>query len=88
MSVTIIAAAIRLEGRVWSVPQPGRHHDVIRLIYEETGNRVPGTAIQGFLTSEGEFVNRYQAHRIVELAGQPCKRRVSYGSELYSEDVW
>lgn len=86
--VSIVAAAIRLDGVVYSVPRPGRHDNVIHKIWEATKQTVPGSAEQGFLTSDGEFVNRWQALRIAHAAGQPCSRPLSLRAELYSEDVW
>lgn len=47
-------------------------------------------ACQGFLTSEGRFVNRVLARQIAYLAGQeqlrPEKER--HQRDLYSEDLW
>lgn len=86
---TIVAAAIDFEGVVYSVPRPGRHNDVIHKIVRERGVKsVPGSATQGFLTSGGQFVNRWRAHRIAVDSGQPCSRPLDLNSELYSEDVW
>ena len=52
MTETIVAAAIQHEGKVYSVPRPGRHHDVIR---EMARNGLGPTTMrdQGFLTSSG-----------------------------------
>ena len=85
---TIEAAAIMFEGKLYTLPRPNRHHNIIHLIYNETGKQVPGDATQGFVTSSGRFATRYQAHRIAHKAKQPCKRPISHGSELYSEDLW
>lgn len=88
---TIVGVAIQMPGpggKLYQLPKPKRHHDVIHMIYAETGERVPGMACQGFLTSDGKFANRWQAHRIAWDAGQCPKRRPSQGSELFSEDLW
>ena len=33
-----------LDGKLWQLPRPNRHHHVISLIHSETGQRVPGGA--------------------------------------------
>lgn len=86
---SIVAAAIDFDGTVYSVPRPGRHHDVIHKIVRERGVKsVPANATQGFLTSTGRFVGRHLAHRLAIRCGQSCSRPLHLGSELYSEDVW
>jgi hypothetical protein len=58
----ITHVAIRFRGKVWSLPAPNRHHDVIRLIAEETGvESVDGGCTQGFLDSAGRYLNRKEA---------------------------
>lgn len=60
----IVAAAIRdIDGKVWSVPPPGRHHDVIQLMRAEgyTGP-VSGEDQQGFLLNDGRFCRRKAAY--------------------------
>ena len=85
---SIQAAAIRHEGKVWSVPPPGRHHDVIRLIAEARPETLPvkGGIAQGFVTSKGRFVTRTLAGKIALSAGQTVALR--WGPHLYSEDLW
>lgn len=81
----IVAAAIRQGDVVCFVPRPGRHHDVIRGM-AKAGFPIPIDGKQGFLTDEGQFVERRAALGIAEIAGQllPGKGR----GELFSEDVW
>ena len=80
----IAAAAILREGVVWSVPKPGRHHDVIRLMAHRLDLMVGG-GTQGFLTEAGVFLNRAQALRLASKNGQLLRgpRNV-----LTSEDLW
>lgn len=82
----IVAAAIKQGNMVCSVPKPGRHHDVIREM-ARSGVPIPIDGQQGFLTSEGAFVNRYEARDIARMAGQILTK---YGNpdQLFSEDVW
>lgn len=86
---TIEAAALRLGGKVHSLPQPARHHDIIQHL-TATGMD-PGSiamAEQGFITSEGQFVCRRPALRIAREAGQIKWRETASGHGLFSEDVW
>lgn len=84
----IEAAAIRDDtGKVWSVPQPGRHHDVIRLMRESGYTGQVGGDLQGFLLNNGMFCRRKPAKRIAEQAGQ-LKNGRTVASVLTSEDLW
>lgn len=55
----IIAAAIKYDNRIWQLPRPKRHHDVMRSI-----GGMFGPHVEGFISSTGEFVNRTEAMRI------------------------
>jgi hypothetical protein len=88
----IVAAAIQRGGISWELPPPARHHNVIAIMprdadgyYDRAGD------VQGFVTSEGRFVDRRSAMFIAEAAHQ-LKRRDTPGSyqgpDLYSEDLW
>lgn len=85
----IEAAAIRdIDGKVWSVPPPGRHPDVIRLMRESGyAGPVSGNDLQGFLLSNGKFCRRIPAMRVARKAGQ-LKGGKSIASVLTSEDLW
>lgn len=80
----IVAAAIRWMDVIHSIPRPGRHGDIMRLAWR-TQRCEPED--QGFLTSEGRFVGRYEARAIAHFARQilPTAHNLS---ELFSEDVW
>lgn len=82
----IIAVAIKYDNRIWQLPRPKRHHDVMRSI-----GGMFGPHIEGFISSTGEFVNRTEAMRIAVAAGQLRRRsgpEYYQGPELYSEDLW
>lgn len=92
----IVATAIKYEGLVCVVEQPGRHHDVFRELRELGWHQGPHTHEQGFITSQGRFVGREEARKIAEAADQiiasrtddagvPCKFDHPH---LFSEDVW
>lgn len=84
--ITIEMAAIRdHDGTVYTVPRPGRHHHVIRLMADK-GIATPITGEQGFVTSEGKFVRRTIAGQIAIKAGQI--EVLKCPPQLYSEDLW
>ena len=75
----IKAAAIKFNGKVYWVPPPGHHQDVIKKIVLETEQGTPG-AVHGFITNEDVFVDRIEAAKIAFDAGQAeeltCPSRV------------
>ncbi len=87
----ITHVAIRFQGRVWSLPAPNRHHDVIRLIVAETGVATVDAYgdDQGFLIDGERYCRRKSALRIARECGQLKPGGVGERrGELYSEDVW
>lgn len=86
MSETIECAAILRQGKVWSVPRPGRHHDVLMLMFS-TGIEESHGDTQGFVTSAGRFVKRGLAVRIAKKAGQITEPKFQPHA-LFSEDLW
>lgn len=87
MTERIVSAAICYGGIVASVPRPGRHHDVIREWHAQTGQVTGGKCEQGFVTSEGRFVDREEGLRIANLAEQ-ILAKAGDPSRLFSEDMW
>jgi hypothetical protein len=86
----ITAAAIRdQDGKVWTLPQPARHCDVLKHIYEQTGKPTLGLHgdHQGFVTDTGRYVTRREGE-IVARAKCQIKRGRIIGGELTSEDLW
>lgn len=88
----LTAVAIKIdydpEKGIYIAMAPKRHGDLIREMIEQHGCTAPVGGIQGFWTSKSRFVDRAEALRLAEEAGQ-IKRYTSYGaSELFSEDVW
>jgi hypothetical protein len=85
----ITAAAISFpSGTVISVEPPLRHHDCFRAARERGilfGEMHDGE--QGFVTSDGRFVDRKQALVIAQAAGQ-IRRKTPPDYLLFSEDVW
>lgn len=85
---TIVAAAVQVNGLTISLPRPAGHGEVLALMSEMPGYD-PGIAgaIQGFATSEGRFVSRVEAMKIVHRAGQKF-RTPPRSHNLFSEDLW
>lgn len=82
--IAITLAAIEYGGVIYTGK---RHHLIIK---DMVNSQVPGGAKrfhnQGFVTNEGEYLNRKEAARIALLAGQIEK--LSYSEdELFSEEV-
>lgn len=87
-ALIVVAAAVRLpDGRVFSLPSPARHHDVIHMLHREHGIEQRGDHEQGFLLSDGRFCRRAPAKLVAERAGQLLPRAMHL-KDLYSEDVW
>lgn len=85
----ITHVAISYAGRIWSLPAPNRHHDVIRLIAKETGAGMYGPHSEGFLTENGTYLDRRSARWLAASTGQ-FKRAAggTQSEELFSEDLW
>lgn len=87
----ITHVAIRFQGKIYSLPAPNRHHDVIRLIAAETGVKSVDAREddQGFLIDGKTWCRRKAALRVATECGQlkPDALGPKLG-KLYSEDVW
>lgn len=81
----ITAAAIVYEGRLYTLPKPARHFDVIKVIWQEIKKQVT-CETQGFVTDEGKFLDRIEAGKHALACGQ--LKELSCPPDLYSEDVW
>lgn len=79
------------DNQVISLPEPYRHHHLFRMMKDHPSlprwdNRQGTPEVQGFLTSEGMFVDRLDALKLFEEYGQ-----TNYDvdrSQLYSENCW
>lgn len=68
-----------------------RHHNCINTFamivgfpYDEQGHEIHRTEIQGFITSDNNFVTRREAAEIAFDAGQITEKKTT----LYSEDIY
>lgn len=82
----IVAVAVMLDGEVWQLPRPARHHHVLMAL----DHVLPGRAIeaheQGFMTNTGRYVTRQEAAMIATQAGQVATLHAP--PQLFSEDLW
>lgn len=80
----ITHVALKDNNKVYSLPAPNRHHDVIAMI-----GGTHGQEVQGFLDTNGTFLNRKQAFVVAQMTGQLNRPTTGYqGPELFSEDLW
>ena len=84
----IVACALNAHGVIYSLPSPKRHHDIIRHLHE-TGvpPEVVLTAMQGFIDERNVFLDRREAFKVAQGAGQLLEPSL-VGTALYSEDIW
>ena len=65
-----------------------RHASVLYDMYKLGIKYDKQKTIQGFITSENRFVDRYEAKQIAIKANQLIVPEEETYSELFSEDVW
>lgn len=76
------------EGRIWSLPRPFRHHDVLRVMREYGATEDEDNPFsQGFLDESGRYLHRKAAYLSAVANGQ-IKGGKLIGSVLTSEDLW
>lgn len=80
-----VAMEFEDEAGMLCLPAPHRHCHLVALAKAIGVDRMRSAkATQGFYTSEGQFVTRFQAGAVAKNAGQTKERK----KELFSEDVW
>ena len=86
----ITHVAIRWGGKVYSLPEPNRHHHVIRLIAEENNVSYVGAREddQGFLDENGLFYRRRAALMHALKHNQVKDPKKIIRGMLFSEDLW
>jgi len=99
--VLIMRAAIRAGGNLYVVERPGRHSEII-VSFGKLWQHLraqSGAVEQGFITSTGKFVDRWEAASLGVASGQLphyfCRRRNCFSQcdlvadmETTSEDFW
>lgn len=85
----LVAVACKdTEGRVWALPKPHRHGDVLRVMHEHGAHQAPDNHYnQGFLDANGLYLHRKAASVNAELHNQ-IKNGQIIGGVLTSEDLW
>lgn len=86
MKIALAAIRGRSNGRVWSLPRPARHGDVLHAVYNEVGGPVGERYEQGFTTDDGRFVGRREAFLIATAAQQIVCDDAHH--ILFTEDLW
>lgn len=72
---------------IYAMRQPNRHHNVLHAMY---ALGIRGHEYEGFLDSNGEYLNRLDAMDRAEKTEQlkPRLPKQYNGPDLYSEDLW
>lgn len=84
----IHAVAIKLNGIIYTLPRPCRHHHVIMMMAACVEVTTPiRNDEQGFLLEDGRFADRLVAARFAVWSGQ-IDRTKYQPNALFSEDVW
>jgi hypothetical protein len=85
-TIQMVAIKSKVDGKIHALPKPARHPNVIKMMVQ-LGYPTPILGEQGFITSDGVFVNRLEAKVIAKAANQLLPR-ASKLDQLFSEDVW
>lgn len=83
----IVGVAHRKDGKLYTLPRPNRHHDLIAANLDENGRCHVHPDDSGFVDEHGVFYDRYEAATHAIECGQieRCTYRPGY---LFSEDLW
>ena len=98
----IVAAAIKfkpLDSEYYQIMCGKRHCNVLELMYKHGLDYHKVGAIQGFLTEDDQFLDRYDAARMAYMTGQLSKdtelwkkidadKEEIYAYAMFSEDLW
>lgn len=82
----IVAAALRKDGLIYTMPIPSRHHTIFYQVNKNQGDPLVHPE-QGFLTDQGLFVDRESARNIAVKSRQLVGKG-HHPRELFSEDLW
>jgi len=86
----IVASAIKaINGDVYSVMKPGRHHHCITLMWEKDASEMHisgNTCKQGFMTNTNRYIGRREARALAVANGQALY--IHHPDEIFSENLW
>lgn len=82
----ITHVAIKQCGKIYSLPKPNRHFDVLGLMIENN-ETLPECRTYGFLDDDGVFLSPKAARIVARELGQLLPRAYD-GDILFSEDIW
>lgn len=75
------------DGKMYTLPEPNRHHHVIHMM-AKSGLKTPIKGTQGFYDETDTFLSRRAAVRSATISGQ-LNRDPQWGAHgLFSEDIW
>ncbi|MHB8413911.1 MAG: hypothetical protein ACYDB1_00755 [Acidiferrobacteraceae bacterium] len=80
------ASAIKHREKVYALPPPAKHPDIIRHWHHKGLDISKGQ--RGFILSDGTFANRHRAYMVAKRANQIRKEMPAHRTRLHSEDVW
>ena len=80
----VVAAACHLNGLTYTIPAPARHHDILLLMPSPECH----LCTQGFLLSDGRFIEREGARFVAIDQKQVKDMSILHARELFSEDLW
>ena len=92
----LVAAAIKFKPKgceYFQIMCGKRHCNVLEMMYNLRIEYEKATSVQGFLTDEDAFVDRYEAFQIARAADQLLpEAKEEYANktttQLFSEDLW
>lgn len=87
-AVRVLQAAIRAGGAVHALAPPARHHTIIHQLAEQGFRGLSHPDGQGFVLSDGRFVDRQTAYRVAVAAGQLANGAGHVPGMLFTEDLW
>ena len=82
----IVGVAIKTDDEIYIMTKPNRHDNIIDMVYHKYNKIVANinNKEQGFILSNGLFVNRIEAAKIACVKGVFIKTP----PKLFSEDLW
>lgn len=87
----IVAAAIKfrlVDSEYFCIMTNRRHADIFEQMHQLHIPYDRASAVQGFMTSTDQFVDRYEAKYIAVEADQLIVPEEQTCAELFSEDIW